>query len=218
MKIVKRALLIEAGSFCSGIERKQIGKEIDASIKRVQWPPGSGSFTLHDQSGKKRGEGNGVKPIKDACVLNLKDLGWLGERQVISPSYIGPGPFDAVRPMKGTQFDQPKPRMLRLRKGKLLAFEWETGNISSTHRALNKMALGIVRGALIGGVLVLPTRSMYRFLTDRVGNFDEIAPYFPLWGSLKVREGLLEVIAIEHDGVSKKVARIPKGTDGRALQ
>jgi hypothetical protein len=58
---------------------------------------------------------------------------------------------------------------------------------------------------------------MYRYLTDRVGNFPELEPYFPLWQALKVEEGLLEVIAIEHDGVSQSVPRIPKGTDGRAL-
>lgn len=93
----------------------------------------------------------------------------------------------------------------------------ETGNISSSHRALNKMAVGILKGILVGGVLVLPTRKMYKYLTDRIGNFSEIEPYFPLWESLDVKEGYLAVIAIEHDGVSKNVPRIPKGTDGRAL-
>jgi len=58
---------------------------------------------------------------------------------------------------------------------------------------------------------------MYRYLTDRVGNYPEIEPYFPLWRALRIEEGLLAVIAIEHDAVSKSVARIPKGTDGRAL-
>ena len=79
------------------------------------------------------------------------------------------------------------------------------------------MALGILKGNLIGGVLVLPSRKMYHYLTDRVGNFQEIEPYLPLWKSLNVKEGYLAIIEIEHDGVSKKVKRIPKGTDGRAL-
>jgi hypothetical protein len=59
---------------------------------------------------------------------------------------------------------------------------------------------------------------MYRYLTDRVGNFAELEPYFALWRSLPVTEGLLLVIAVEHDAVSRTVPRIPKGTDGRALQ
>jgi hypothetical protein len=80
------------------------------------------------------------------------------------------------------------------------------------------MALGILKKVLIGGALILPTREMYRYLTDRVGNYPELEPYFPLWRSLQVNEGLLVVIAIEHDAVSPDVPRIPKGTDGRALQ
>lgn len=101
-------------------------------------------------------------------------------------------------------------------KDRLFCIEWETGNISSSHRAVNKMALGIIKDILIGGALILPTRKMYNYLTDRVGNFPELSPYFPLWKSLPVKEGLLAIIAIEHDSVSKTVERIPKGTDGRA--
>jgi hypothetical protein len=113
-----------------------------------------------------------------------------------------PGPMDAVFAV-GTQ---------------LFCVEWETGNVSSSHRALNKMALGILNGVLIGGALILPSRAMYRYLTDRVGNYDEIEPYFPLWKSLKVGRGLMVVFEIEHDAVSRDVPRIKKGTDGRALQ
>jgi hypothetical protein len=91
------------------------------------------------------------------------------------------------------------------------------GNISSSHRAINKMALGILKKVLIGGVLILPTRAMYKYLTDRVGNFHDLEPYFPLWQALQVEEGFLAVIAIEHDAVSRSVPSYPKGTDGRAL-
>jgi hypothetical protein len=69
-------------------------------------------------------------------------------------------------------------------KDRLFCVEWETGNISSSHRAINKMALGILKDILIGGVLILPTRKMYSYLTDRVGNFPELAPY-PNFASLK---------------------------------
>ncbi len=89
----------------------------------------------------------------------------------------------------------------------------------NSHRAINKMALGMLKGVLIGGILILPTRAMYRYLTDRIGNFPEIQPYFPLWRSLdkSINEGLLAVIAIEQDAISEDVPRIHKGTDGRAL-
>jgi hypothetical protein len=79
------------------------------------------------------------------------------------------------------------------------------------------MALGLLQGHLAGGALILPTRDLYRYLTDRVGNYRELEPYFPLWAKLPVRNGYLGVIAVEHDAVSLDVPRITKGTDGRAL-
>ena len=130
------------------------------------------------------------------------DFGWSLETHIDIATVKVPGPLDAT-----CAVDR-----------KLLCVGWETGNISSSHRALNKMCLGMLRDLLIGGVLILPTRKMYGYLTDRVGNFSEIEPYFPLWRSIPVREGILAVMAIEHDAVSLNVPRIRKGTDGRALR
>jgi hypothetical protein len=80
------------------------------------------------------------------------------------------------------------------------------------------MLVGLLDGVLLGGILILPTRAMYKHLTDRVGNFDEIQPYFSVWKRPDIVEGVLAVIAIEQDGVSESVPRIEKGTDGRALR
>ncbi len=201
MKIITKKILINSGPFSSSRELKVIESHIEAAIKSVQWPPHSGSFTIHEQSGKKRNEGNGVTPIKNDCMEYLKAKGWSLETRVSIDAANKPGPMDATLSVGN----------------KLFCFEWETGNISSSHRALNKIAVGMLNGILIGGVLILPTRTMYSYLTDRVGNFKEIEPYFPLWKSLPIKEGYLAVIAIEHDAVSTKVPRIPKGTDGRAL-
>lgn len=194
--------LIDAGGFSATEEWNIIKGHITEAIKSIQWPPSSGSFTLYDQPGKARGEGNGVKPIKDACMVHLKSLGWSLETQVDIATLKHPGPMDATYPVGN----------------RLFCVEWETGNISSSHRAINKMALGILKKILIGGILILPTRAMYKYLTDRVGNFPELEPYFPLWRALRVDEGILAVIAVEHDAVNRSVPRIPKGTDGRALQ
>jgi Restriction endonuclease BamHI len=95
--------------------------------------------------------------------------------------------------------------------------EWETGNISSSHRSMNKLALGVLEGAISGGVLIAPTRDFARYLTDRIGNTRELAPYFRLWQSIKPARGYLAVIAVEHDRTSRRVKRIAKGTSGRAL-
>src|SRR5713101_1246765 len=81
---------------------------------------------------------------------------------------------------------------------------------------MNKMVLGLVRGELSGGLLVPPTRTLYNYLTDRVGNVRELRPYFDMWGKLPVERGYLGVIAIEHDDTSLEVEPITKGSDGWA--
>jgi hypothetical protein len=203
MKIVKIESLIDAGEFSRGEDWKTLKRDILKAIQAVQWPPKSGSFTLYDQPGKGRGKGNGVKPIKEACMAYLESMGWGLETRVDIATVKRPGPIDATIQIKD----------------RLFAVEWETGNISSSHRAVNKMALGLIKKSLIGGILILPTREMYQYLTDRVGNYEELEPYFPVWRTLalSIEEGLLGIIAIEHDGISKDIPRIPKGTDGRAL-
>ena len=171
------------------------------AIAAVVWPPGADTFTIHAQSGKKRGEGNGVKPLKDAAVLYLKERGWLPEHPWPVGARVVPGNMDAV---------------FRSSRG-LIGFEWETGNISSSHRSLNKMSLGLLRGETVGGFLVVPSRKLYHFLTDRIGNVAELEPYFEFWSATPCKEGVLEIVVIEHDAESLKVPRIGKGTDGRNL-
>ncbi len=198
-KLVAFRLLIDAGDVSRSREWQEARAEIERAIGLVEWPPGSGSFTLYDQSGKKTGEGSGVKPIKGLFFQSLKP-GWALEDMSVNPDPQGPGPLDATK---------------RTPVG-VFTVEWETGNISSSHRAMNKMALYLTTGRIVAGVLVVPTRKMYHYLTDRVGNWDELEPYFPLWSSISVRSGVLAIAAVEHDAVSSSVPRIPKGTNGRA--
>ena len=203
MKIVRTEILIDAGGVGKSKEWAKRYDEICKAIETIEWPPGSGAFTLYDEPGKEAGMGNGVTPIKAACMARLKnDFGWSLETGIRVGTVKLKGRVDATCPMDD----------------RLLALEWETGNISSSHRALNKMCLGMLNGTLIGGVLILPTRTMYHYLTDRVGNIAEVEPYFPLWRAVPITAGLLAVIVIEHDAVSRDVPRIPKGTDGRALR
>jgi hypothetical protein len=99
-----------------------------------------------------------------------------------------------------------------------VVLEWETGNISSSHRSLNKMALGIMRGKIAAGILIVPSSEFARFLTDRIGNIRELEPYLELWQATPCKHGgVLEIAVIEHDETSTKVPRITKMTDGRAL-
>jgi hypothetical protein len=197
MKILRTEFLIRKGAASDAPEVQQIFREIQEAILSVRYPKSSKDFCIYPER-----KGNGVKPIKNSCMKSLKKAGWEVEQKLSLASREKPGPIDAIK---------------KISDGKIFAVEWETGNICSSHRAINKMSIGLLEGKLIGGVLVLPSRNFYQYLTDRVGNFAEIEPYFPMWKSLPVKNGTLAVIEIEHDRISKSVKRIKKGTDGRAL-
>jgi hypothetical protein len=201
LKVVLVDKLLEVGEFAKSTVWDSIFNGILEEVKEVDWPPGSGKFTIYPESGKKRGMGNGVKPIKDTFVKRLIVQGWEAEKPLDIASRKKPGNLDLL-----LNFENKK-----------IAIEWETGNISSTHRAINKMALGLIKGILDAGVLILPSRNLYKFLTDRIGNYDEIEPYTDLWKALKLEKGILIIVVIEHDEESFDVIKIPKGTDGRAI-
>jgi hypothetical protein len=106
--------------------------------------------------------------------------------------------------------------------GLKVAIEWETGNISSSHRSMNKLAIALGNSLVQVGVLVLPSRNLYEHLTDRIGNIGELSGYLALWESLKVsvKRGLLAITVVEHDGLSsdETFSYLPVGNDGRAKQ
>jgi hypothetical protein len=196
VKIVQEISLISKGSFEESQEWTAIRTEIRSAIDLIVWPPGASSFTINPTR-----HGNGVKPIKEACVTALKEnFGWQLETQIRYATRL-PGRVDATKTLANHLF----------------ALEWETGNISSSHRAINKMVLGLLRGIFLGSALVLPNRKLYPYLTDRIGNYEELEPYFDVWRAVEITEGFLAIFVIEHDAVDSSVPRIMKGTDGRAL-
>jgi hypothetical protein len=198
MKIIKIEFLIKKGLFSTSSEFENILDEIKKAISTVTHPEDSEQFILNPTK-----KGSGVLPIKKNFMQSLVKNEWLLEHRMHIASRVKPGPIDAVK---------------RLSDGRYFSVEWETGNISSSHRALNKMAVGLLDGVLASGILVLPSRDMYQYLTDRIGNFAEIEPYFPVWKNLRMQEGVLAVIEVEHDALSTEVPTIGKGTDGRALR
>ena len=144
-----------------------------------------------------------MKPIRNAFVQALRAFdGWTEEAKCNFSTEFNPGDIDGMK----------------VTRSGLVAVEWETGNVSSCHRSVNKMLLLLNKKWIRAGILIVPTRDLYRFLTDRISNFDELRPYFDLWRAVPVTDGVLEVIAVEHDATSMTVPRIPKGTDGRAAQ
>lgn len=190
MKITNREILIKSGLLP---HLSPILDEVETAIAKVTWPINSNTFNINPTP-----KGNGVKPIKNACMDHLKSRGWHLEKRLKMQMDMSPGPIDAVKTIGG----------------RLFAIEWETGNISSSHRAVNKMVLGMLERVLTGGILILPSREMYKYLTDRVGNFQELKPYFNVWKNFNIKDGFLAVIEIEHDSTNSSSPLIPKGTDG----
>lgn len=195
MKIVHVETLLSVGAFPESEKWGKIRQHLHDSVASVVWPPGTDLFTIYPEK-----KANGVKPIKGEMLSELIGVGWKEEEPLSIATLKKPGKLDAVL------YVEPAP----------IAMEWETGNISSSHRALNKMALGLLKGKLIAGTLIVPSRNLYRYLTDRIGNYAELEPYVDLWKSIPIKEGVLEVVVIEHDATSTQVPKIPKGTDGRA--
>jgi len=201
MKIVREEKLVSRGEFAKSREWQAARAKLHKAIKKVEWPTGSGKFTIYPESGKKRNQGNGVTPIKSGLMLDLEEQGYRLEGSVSIDDNRRFGKFDAV-------FDTDYGPVV---------VEWETGNISSSHRSLNKMAIFLMEHKIAAGTLIVPSRELYKYLTDRVGNMQELEPYLDLWRSIPCRDGVLEIVAIEHDATSRRVPRIRKSTAGRAL-
>ena len=202
MQIVAVHSLIARGRYVESVEWATTTANLHQAIRQVEWPEGSGLFTIYPESGKKPGEGNGVKPIKIGLMHELARQGWTIEARAKNALGVALGDFDAL---------------LTTPYGPVV-LEWETGNISSSHRSMNKLAMLLMDSIIAAGVLVVPSRRLYRFLTDRIGNIGELEPYFRLWSSVQCAEGILEIVVIEHDAESMDVPRIPKATDGRAAR
>jgi hypothetical protein len=211
VKLVTITDLIMRGPFPDSSAFERVMRDLREAVDAVRWPPGSDRFTIYPE----RGKGKGVRPIKEGFVAKLQDHGWRLEGQYPQAKDLDDTGGDVRRITRPGAFDA----WLDLDSDSLQPFvaEWETGNISSSHRAINKMALALLTGHISGGLLILPTRDLYRYLTDRVGNYQELASYFPLFSALHADKGYLGIVAVEHDATSFDVPRIAKGTDGRAL-
>lgn len=55
-------------------------------------------------------------------------------------------------------------------------------------------------------------------MTDRIGIYEEINPYFTLYQHLDIQNGFIGVIAVNYDEIDTEVGIIPKGKDGNAIK
>lgn len=212
MQIIEALDIVQAGQFPKSKTWLKALADVEAAIAVTDWPFGSGKFSLNPdpgitRKGKPDRHPNGVKPIKTPMIQYLKSREW--ETEALPRLPVG---YQGQDVLTTGDLDA-----LLLDRDRYVGFEWETGNVSSTHRAINKLLDGISRGTLNGGILVLTMRATQRYLTDRVGNFEEIAPYFEFWSRYPVADGVLRVYGVGHDALDSSVPHIPKGKDGRAL-
>jgi len=226
MNISHTHILVDSGDFSSTDVWEESRSQVIESIESVYWPPGNDEFVI-----KPEITGNGVSPITDAFESNLDNKeGWASTgrthfKTVLKDMELYDSVIDQLRPF----YDNPEEfisspwfdavRQLEIENdNELTVVEWETGNISSSHRSLNRITLGLVTGIITGGIVILPTRDMYQYLTDRVGNYPELEPYFVIWESLssEIDDGIIEVIAVEQDKTSDDVPLTGKLQDGMA--
>ena len=197
MKIVGVRRVIGKGPLAPSAEWEKIRESVIAALSAVDWPLGSGKFTVNPTP-----HGNGVQPIQERAAGMLDGKGWEAQRRWPISDIRQPGRMDAAY----------------ISSRGLVAFEWETGNIASSHRSINKICLGFTIGAIAGGILAISSRKLYPYLTDRVGNFGEIEPYIPLWSATPCQEAVFEIIVVEHDATNDDVPLIPKKMTGRAVR
>lgn len=194
MKLITTKELISVGGIKTSEDFLNARQDVKSAIMSVSWAD-QHKFLINPTK-----KGNGVVPIKTNFVAHLVDKKWQAEARMSIVKGLNPGPIDAVKTTESG----------------IIAVEWETGNISSSHRALNKIAVGILQDQIIAGFLVLPHKVLAQFLTDRIGNYEELEPYFPMYANLNIDYGHIEVFGVEHDGTSESVILIPKGKDGNA--
>lgn len=146
-------------------------------------------------------KGNGVKPIKLGVTKYLVQEGWKAEHKM-NLEGMRAKPLDAFKDFKKYK----------------VGFEWETGNISSSFRALMKLYKAILQNEIDLAIHVLPSRAFYNYLTDRVGNITEMNPYLEVYKRIELpKNTCILIIVVEHDAIDPKAKPIPKGKDGMSL-
>jgi len=228
VKWLRTLILFDQGEVISSDDWKAFHESYVRSIVSIDYPAGSGSLTLRRKLRQNgQWQRNGVKYLRSRFLDHMTGPeGWKAEGGVdlsrdrqqpairLYPSleeYREPitsdfGGFDFVTTGSA---------------GGRVAIEWETGNISSSHRSMNKLAIALANGVIDVGVLVLPSRSLYEHLTDRIGNIGELSGYLAMWEGLKysVKRGLLAITVVEQDELTDDVVPyLPVGDDGRARQ
>ncbi|MEH7693974.1 PDDEXK family nuclease [Bacillus altitudinis] len=197
MKIDKQFITEEAKKLLANDKViQQAYEEVKASICSPIWPTDSDIFTINNTEKNC----NGVVPIKELCYTMLEeDYNWFREKplDVLKLEKKKGGPIDVYKEFTEGNY---------VRR---VGLEFETGNISSAHRSMNKLLLGLKYNELDLSMILMPIKDLAYYLTDRVTNFEELEPYF------EITEGQPFIfIGFNAEAYDPNVSLIPKGKDG----
>lgn len=143
---------------------------------------------------------NGVVPVKERCYQILEEeFAWFREKPLL---------YFRDDAQKGGPIDVYKEFVTDVETFKV-GLEFETGNISSAHRSVNKLRVGIEKRELDLAILMMPIKQMSFYLTDRVSNYEELEPYFCLLDEIP-----FVVFGFDADEYSLTAPLLPKGKDG----
>ncbi len=240
MKLLDTVIVFDQGNLLKSKGWESTYAALSSAVSAMEHPLGAGSFQIRAKEKKVSSKGkettqwlrNGVKPIKDQFQNRMRGL----------PQWKTEHPLSLDKEIKqvteSVWMTYPKlvalPEKLHssvgdldfwgIVEGQRVAIEWETGNISSSHRSVNKLCLALLSEVLDICVLIVPSRNLYEHLTDRVGNWKELSPYLPFWrkiGESGVKKGLLAFAIVEHAELitgNKTFPFISVGIDGRSAQ
>lgn len=193
MRIVNEIIALDALPDQSAADLAVLRTDILGGFGKIVWPAGSNKFSINPVK-----KANGVGPIKDEMMKHLKLNQWVGGVRIGEGSESGP--VDAIKTV-----------------GNLRAcFEWETGNIASSCRALLKIMDGLAFGIIDVGFIVVSSKDLARFLTDRIGQYEEFKWSLRMLPRL-FKYGHIEIIVMEFDELDTRVPFIPKQACGNGV-
>jgi hypothetical protein len=231
MKWLRTIVLFDKGNLISSSDWHSIHQAFVRSIESIDHPKGSGRLVLRRKEKNaisNKWMRNGVVFLRSRFLEHIvKNEGWKAEGEVdlqnleakpILQLYPSMKPYSEPITSKFGDFDF----VTTTAGGMRVAIEWETGNISSSHRSLNKLCIALATKKLQAGVLILPSRNLYEHLTERIGNIGELSPYLGMWKGMgeAVEHGMLALAVVEHDELTDdpEFPYLKVGEDGRAVE
>ena len=193
MKWLRTIVVFDRGNVISEPDWAAVHESYVRSITNIDHPAGTGTLVLRKKMKLPNGQWmrNGVNYLRSRFLNHIVSVeGW-------EPEHVVNLDRDRIQPElslypSGENYREPITSdfggfdfVTKTPSGLLVAVEWETGNISSSHRSMNKLAIALASGIIQVGVLIVPSRSCYENLTDRIGNIGELSGYLELWEAAK---------------------------------